>query len=163
MYSEGSKNRMKRRWNIFVWAGFGITLLAFLSYFVFFARFPVTRDFPWANFIIFIAGGWLLGIGLRRAFREPERYRGKVSGTVLSVLSLLVFGLFLLYNFYLAKQLPSSSGAPHVGQKAPDFTLFDANGKRLTLRELLAASSSGQNVAENRNQAVLLDFYRGYW
>ncbi|MBI3666139.1 MAG: hypothetical protein HY236_07920 [Acidobacteria bacterium] len=154
---------MKRHRNILLWAGFGVTLLAFLSYFVFFARFPVTRDFPWANLILFIAGGWLLGIGLRRAFSESERYRGKVSGTVLSALSLLVFGFFLFYNFYLAKQLPSPSDAPHVGQKAPDFTLSDTNGKPVTLSELLAASSAGQNSAEKGNKAVLLDFYRGYW
>ena len=64
---------MKRRWNLFVWAGFGLTALAFLSYFAFFARFPVTRDFPWVNLILFLAGGWLLGIGLQRAFREPEQ------------------------------------------------------------------------------------------
>jgi len=51
------------------------------------------------------------------------------------------------------RRLPPSHGAPHVGQKAPDFTLLDSNGKSVTLTALLASSPRG----------VLLVFYRGYW
>ena len=143
---------MKRSWNAFVWAGFGVALLAFLSYYLFFIRWPATRDVPWANFLIFLAGGVLLGVGLKRAYRQPERYRGKISGAVLGVLSLLVFGLFCYFNFSLAKDLPSANAGLHASQEAPDFTLSDENGKLVTLSELL-----------KNNRAVLLIFYRGYW
>jgi hypothetical protein len=143
---------MKRSWNAFVWTGFGISLFAFLSYFVVFIRWPGTRDVPWVNLLLFFVGGVFLGIGLNRAYHQPERYRGKISGAVLSVLSLLVFGFFCYLNFSLSKDLPSANAALHAGQQAPDFNLSDANGKPVTLSELL-----------KNNRAVVLIFYRGYW
>lgn len=150
---------MKRRWNLSVWGGFVIIVVAFLSYYIFFARFPVTRDFPWANLLLFAAGGLWLFVGLRRAFGQSEAYRGKIAGSILAVLSVSIFGLFGFYNFYLSKQLPASPGAPRVGQKAPDFTLPDQNGKPVSLAELLA-SGSGQSTM---TRGVILVFYRGYW
>src|SRR5271169_5035419 len=84
---------MKRSWNGFVWAGFAVVLLAVFS-FVFLIRFPATRDFPWVNLLLFAAGALLLAAGLRRAFLQSDRYRGKVSGPILSLLSLAMFGLF---------------------------------------------------------------------
>jgi len=152
MSSPGALLKPKRNWNAFIWSGFAITLLAFLSYFLFFLRFPSTRDFPWLNLLLFLAGGRLLGVGLRRAFLDPVRYRGKVSGPVLGVLGLIVFGLFCYFTFALAKELPSANGAPREGQPAPDFTLPDANGKPVTLSGILKT-----------NRAALLIFYRGSW
>ena len=101
---------MKRTWNTFVWAGFAVVVLSVLSYFFFFLRFPATRDFPWVNLLLFAAGGCLLGIGLKRAFGQPARYRGKVSGIILSVLGLLIVGLFCYGMFSLTKDLPSTAG-----------------------------------------------------
>jgi hypothetical protein len=143
---------MKRGWNGYVWVGFAITLLAPLSYFLVFLRFPVTRDVPWVNLLLFVVAGWFLGIGLKRAFGEPERYRGKVSGVVLGTLSLLLFGLFCYFTFSLSKDLPASSDAPRAGQQAPGFKLADANGKLVSLSEMLKG-----------RRAALLIFYRGYW
>jgi|SRR5579863_3074392 len=143
---------MKRSWNALVWIGFGVALFAGLSYYLFFIRFPETRDVPWANLLLFFVAGWLLAVGVRRAYRQPERYRGKISGVILGALSVLLFGLFCYGNFVLARQLPSASDALRPGQPAPGFTLADANGKTIALSELL-----------NKNRAVLLIFYRGYW
>lgn len=153
---------MGRRWNLLGPAGFLVILLAFLSYFVFFARFPATRDFPWVNLLLFAAGLALLALGLRRAFRQPERYGGKISGVVLGVLSLLVLGLFLFYNFSFSSKLPTAQGAPRVGEKAPDFSLPDQNGDPVRLSKLLAAPASSQAAMRSRPW-VLLVFYRGYW
>ncbi len=154
---------MKRRSNLWVWAGFLVAVVAVVSYYVFFCRFPVTRDFPWANLLLFAAGGWLLAVGLRRAFHHPELYRGTVSGPILSVLSVLVFGLFLFSVFYLSKQLPGSPRAPRFGQKAPDFTLLDKDSNPVTLSKLLASpANSGASRTAKTNGAVLI-FYRGYW
>jgi hypothetical protein len=143
---------MKRRWNLLVWIGFVVVLLGVFSYLFVFIRFPVTRDFPWASLLLFVAGGWLLATGLRRAFGQPERYGGKVSGVVLTALSLVIIGLFCYGIFGLTKGLPSTANAPHDGTRAPDFTLSDVNGKSVTLSGLLKS-----------NRAVLLIFYRGYW
>ena len=142
---------MKRSWNGFVWAGFAAVLLAAFS-FLFLVRFPATRDFPWVNLLLFGIGLILLAAGLRRAFFQSDRYRGKVSGPILSLLSLAMFGLFCYGIFVLAADIPSASGAPRPGTTAPDFTLSDTAGKPLALSELL-----------KKNRAVLLIFYRGYW
>jgi hypothetical protein len=154
---------MKRGWNLFVWAGFLTTLVGFVSYFLFFYRFPITRDFPWANLLVLTGGIILLAVGLKRAFIQPERYRGKISGSILAVVSVLVFALFGFYNFYLAKQLPESKGAPRVGEKAPDFTLPDKDGRPVTLLTLLTSSIDGDADGQQRPNAALLIFYRGYW
>jgi hypothetical protein len=143
---------MKGRWNWLVWAGFAIALLATFSYIPFFLRFPITRDFPWANLVLFVIAGCLLALGIRRAFTQPERYRGKVSGSILAVLSVTLFALFTSGVFYAARTLPDRSTALRAGQQAPDFSLMGADGKVVTLAQLRQA-----------NRAVLLIFYRGYW
>lgn len=154
---------MKRRWNFSLWAGFLLALAAFLSYFFFFLRFEPTRDSPWVNLLLFAASGWLLGVGLKRAFQQPESYRGKVVGPVLLALSAGVLGFFLTIMFHHMRQLPAPTGAPRVGSMAPDFTLQDQHGKSVTLAELLQPPppAGASNPAESNG--ALLIFYRGYW
>ena len=142
---------MPRQRNFLPLAGFLVCAIAFVSYFLFFARFPATRDVPWASWLLFALGLALVGAGVRRAFRQPEQYRGRVLGPILGVLSLAVLGLFLFYTLSLSRQLPAAANAPKVGEKAPDFTLADAQGRPMRLYDLL-----GQNW-------VVLIFYRGYW
>jgi hypothetical protein len=143
---------MKRRHNILLWAGFVVVLLAVGTYIPIFAVFAVTRDVPWVNYLLFLAGGVSLALGLRRAFRQPELYRGKVLGSMLAVLSLLLFVFFCYGIFYAAKAVPTPADAVRVGQAAPDFTLANWDGKRVNLSERL-----------RNNRAVVLIFYRGYW
>jgi len=153
---------MKRRWNFLLYLGFLLTLFAFLSYFLFFYRFPVTRDIPWANWLLFGIALIALGVGLARAFRQSDVYRGKVSGPILAALSLAVVGMFSYIVFFQAKELPASKQAPQLGQKAPDFTLPDANGKQVTLSRLWGTSVVAPATGR-ADQWVLLIFYRGYW
>jgi len=144
---------MKRGWNWSLWFGFLTVIVALFSY-QFFVLFPITRDFPWANLLLFAGGGILLAIGLFRAFGRPAVYRGKIFGPILTVLSLLMFGLFAYGLFYIARQMPPSLGAPAVGQAAPDFTLPDQDSKTVALHDVLRLSDT---------RAVLLIFYRGFW
>jgi len=123
-----------------------------LSYIPLFVRYPSTRDLPWVNLLLFVLAGGLLAVGLKRAYSQPDRYRGKVSGILLSLLTLVGFGLFCWGNFVFARQIPSASSAPRVGQQAPEFMLADASGKQVALSDIL-----------KNNRAVLLIFYRGYW
>jgi len=69
-----------------------------ISYPLFFARFPALRDFPWANLPIIALGLVLLALGLVRAFRRSDLYRGKLFGSVLAALA-LAFSGFFLYAF----------------------------------------------------------------
>jgi hypothetical protein len=151
---------MKRSWNWFIWVGFLCVLAALLSY-PFFVLFPITRDFPWANLLLFCAGGILLVGGLLRAFGKPKLYRGRIFGPIVVALSLAAFSLFAYGVFYVARQLPSSTAAPHIGQKAPDFTLPDQNGKPVALADLLASPPDG--ATSGAANGALLIFYRGHW
>jgi hypothetical protein len=148
----------KRRPNAPLWLGFLIVVFAFLSYIPIFAKYPITRDMPWANFLIFAVGLLLLFVGLRRAFSQPTLYRGKIAGPILTTVSLAALVFFCLTIFSLGKHLPLSAQAPKVGQKAPDFALADTTGKTVSLASLLATPATSQPT-----KGVLLIFYRGYW
>lgn len=150
----------RRRWNLSIWAGFLLVVAGFLSY-PFFTHFPATRDVPWVNFVLFAAGLALLVMGLTRAFGRPAIYRGKIFGPILAVLSLLVAGLFGYVVFFELRDLPASSGAPHVGQKAPEFTLTDQDDRPVSLSDLLSSPAADPSTA--KPNAVLLIFYRGFW
>lgn len=141
-----------------VWIGFLICVVALLSYPLFFVRFPVTRDFPWANLFLYCVATVFLIVGLRRAFGVAGTRRRRILGFVLTTLSLLVFGLFCFVVFIFPRQLPPSSAAPQAGQKAPAFSLTDTAGRTVTLTELLSTPLSGKPP-----NGVLLIFYRGYW
>ena len=62
---------MERKWNWPIWVGFVVVVAGLFSY-EFFARFPITRDFPWANLLLFGIGAALLMLGL---FRLVDRKR----------------------------------------------------------------------------------------
>lgn len=147
-----------RSFNWPVWAGLLLSLVAFVSYFFVFVRFPATRDFPWANLLLFGAAAALLLVGLRRAFAPGRRFRSKVAGLVAAALSLAVFGFFVFTTFIMARWMPAAQGAPQVGRKAPEFSLPDTDGKPVSLSELLSAPVNGKAP-----KGVLLVFYRGYW
>jgi hypothetical protein len=53
----------EKKLELSLWIGFLFALAAFVSY-GFFAQFPITRDFPWANLLLFAAGGICLVVGL---------------------------------------------------------------------------------------------------
>ena len=149
-----------KRLNWPLWTGFLLTLAAFLSYFFIFVLFPFTRDFPWANLLLFVIAAVLLFMGLRRGFASdrPHPTRSKIVSSIVSGLSLLVIALFVFTIFIGGRWLPASKGAPQVGQRAPDFSLPDSSGKTVSLNELLTTPING-----NAPKGVLLVFYRGYW
>jgi hypothetical protein len=147
------------RRNRALWTGFLLTVLAVLAnVLVFLVAVPGEPAILWLGLFLSIAGLALLLAGVKRAFAQPQIYRGKISGTILTVVSLLLFVLGA-FGFYHARDLPGSAGAPKVGQRVPEFSLVDKGGKPVSLSQLL--SSPLANGAHPK--AVLLVFYRGYW
>lgn len=149
---------MARERNFLPLIGLLVSGFALASYPLLFSRYPATRDVPWVNWLLFALGLGLAGAGIVRAYRSPERYRGRVLGPILGVLSLAILGLFLFMTLSYARQLPVSAGAPKVGGKAPDFTLPDSQGRPVRLYSLLGSPNGGAP-----GSWVILIFYRGYW
>lgn len=149
-----------RRFNWPLWSGFLLTLAAFLTYFLIFVQFPVTRDFPWLNLLLFVVAVVLLFAGLRRGFvsDRPHPLRSKIVSGLVTALSVLVIALFVFTIFISGRWLPASKGAPQVGQRAPEFSLPDTSGKQVSLNGLLTSPIDG-----NAPKGVLLIFYRGWW
>jgi|GEM_PF-250321 len=159
------------------WLGLLFAVAAMLSNAAFFVGVPAPKLIAWLGVVLAIAAIVCAVIGIMRAFRQSQVYRGKVSSSILGVLSLLICGLVALASIS-SRALPSSAAAPQVGQKVPDFTLADSNGNKVSLDQLLgkadsstsasANNSSGQTIPAGMStatpaRAVLLVFYRGYW
>ena len=153
----------KLRWNWPVWLGFLFSLLAFMSYFLVFARFPVTRNVPWVNFLLFGISAALLFLGFRRILRDVQSFLGKIVGSILIFLSVSIFCVFCYVIFHATKQLPTSIGAPKIGRKAPEFALRDTRENLVSLATLLSTPLDQSNPSQRAPKGVLLIFYRGYW
>jgi hypothetical protein len=147
-----------KRINWQIWAGFLLSLVAGFSYPFLLSDWEITRDYAWANLILFAIAMVLLFLGLRRAFKPDKRMVSKIFSSLAAALGVLLFAALLFLVFVAFRWLPESAGAPQVGQKAPDFTLTDTNNKPVTLAQLLT-----EPVNNKPPRGVLLIFYRGYW
>ena len=109
---------------------------------------------------VLIVGIVLLADGVRRAFAQPDSYRGKIAGPILATLALLVVGAFGYAGYMMKQAYSKAPNAPHVGDKAPQFALTDSSGRKVTMAQLLSTPLAGATQAP---RGVLLVFYRGYW
>ena len=169
---------MTRQRNWAPWIGLLFAVAAVLSNAAFFLGSPAPKLIAWLGVVLVIAAVVCAVIGILRAFRQPEVYRGKVSSSILGVVSLLICALVAVASI-TSRALPVATNAPQVGQKVPDFTLADTSGSRVSLDQLLGkaeasalphsatagsiASGANSNMAATPPKAVLLVFYRGYW
>jgi hypothetical protein len=154
----------ERRRNTAPWWGLLFALGAIGCNVAFFVSPPLQGALPWLSVLFGVLALAFLATGLRRAFGRAHVYRGKVLSVVLTVIALFPLGL-TAFAFVKARELPSSTAAPQVGQRVPDFTLSDTSGKPVSLDQLLAAAPSASTSQSQASapKAVLLIFYRGYW
>ena len=145
-----------------IWVGVILSVFALVSYPLIFIEWPVTRDFPWVNLVLFAIAAAFVFAGIRRGFGSDRGRMSKIVALTLAAFSTLVLVGFIFIVFISAKWLPASTGAPQVGQKAPDFTLNDTNGKQVSLSQMLSAPIQS-SVNNSAPKGVLLIFYRGYW
>jgi len=146
-----------RKRNLAPWMGLLLTVLGLLSNWLPFIGFPAA-PVPWISLLLSLIGFVAVLLGLRRAFAQSTIYKGKVSGSVAAVLSLLFLAGSIAF-FLSARHIPpESAAAPRVGQQVPDFTLPDSTGHPVSLARLFSVP-----VLNASPKAVLLIFYRGYW
>ena len=149
-----------RRINWPLWVGFLLTLAAFMTYFSVFVWYPLTRDFPWANLLLFAIALLFVFIGLRRGFAadRPRPTLSKIVSSIVGLLSLAVVAFFIFAFFIGGRALPASARAPQVGERAPEFSLPDTNDRQVSLSQLLSTPVNGLAP-----KGVLVIFYRGDW
>jgi len=147
-----------KRINWEIWTGFVLSLVAAFSYPFVFVTWATTREFPWANLVLFAIAFVFLFFGLRRAFKPEKRIVSKIFSSLAAAFGVLLLAALLFMIFVMGSWLPPSTGAPQVGQKAPEFTLTDSNDRPVTLAQLLT-----EPVNNKPPRGVLLIFYRGYW
>ena len=147
-------------WNWQPWAGFGLSLGALAGYVLWVNE---TRAVFWPALLLFAVAALLLVSGLKRRSREPELYRGKIAGPVLTTLSVLIFGLFGFVVYEVLRVFPDAKNAPQIGQRSPEFSLLDASGKNFTLAQLHSTPITNSDNATRATRGVLVVFYRGYW
>jgi hypothetical protein len=149
-----------RRSNTALWTGALLVLAGVLSNFFVFWNIPGETVWPWVSLLLPLIGVVLLLVGLRRAFGQPQIFRGKISGSIITVIAVLLLAVSTL-GFFHAREVPKSASAPKVGQKAPDFNLTNTGGQNVSLSQLLSAPID--TASGKAPKAVLLVFYRGYW
>jgi hypothetical protein len=149
----------EKRTNFALWYGLLITCVSIAAQFLYFLRPPPTIShlLPWINLLLPAIGLVFLLVGVARAFGRSALYSGKIWGSGVTVIALLLFAgeLFL---FEKTRDVPKSAGAPQVGERLPEFTLPDSSGQPTSLSQLFLAAANG-----SQPKAVLLVFYRGYW
>lgn len=156
------------------WAPWWALLLALAALFSnagFFIAIPGQQAIPWLSMAFAVLALILLVLGLRRAFAQPEIYGSRSASLILGIFAAALCGLAMFASIH-ARQLPSSAGAPQVGQRVPDFTLTDTNSKEVSLAQLEHGAVNSPATAGGKAsgvsgsaapKAVLLIFYRGYW
>ena len=87
-----------RRFNWPLWVGLLLTLGGGFSFLLIFVWIPATRDFPWANLLIFAIALVLLFVGIRRGFASDRR-RPTVSKIITSIVALVSFAFMALFIF----------------------------------------------------------------
>jgi hypothetical protein len=168
---------ISRQRNWAPWIGLLLALLAMLSNGLYFLGLPGQRALPILGVALVIAALVCAAAGILRTLRQPQRYGGKVSSSILGVVSLLLCVLAAFTSMH-SRDLPEATAAPQVGQKAPDFTLADTSGNKVSLGQLLGKADASTPASANNatgqatpvsmsaavpTKAVLLVFYRGYW
>ena len=144
-------NIQPKRWpKHAVWLGVTVTIAGFVSYYLYFVRFPDLRDVPVLNLALVFLGVILTACGCWGVFKHNGGLLGRSLAGLGLLLTLGVAGMLNFYVFVMSYQLPESSDAPATEQPAPDFTLLDHHGQSASL-------------SDYRGKKVVLVFYRGNW
>ena len=146
--------------NSSLWFGLTIALAAILCNFAFFLNPPAQSLIPWLSLVLGVVALVFIALGVKNLFTQSRTIGRRVLGVFVALIALL-FSAGSIFFFTQARAVPPSTDAPQVGQKAPDFTLPDANNQNVSLAQLFAPTPGDAGTLAPH--AVLLIFYRGYW
>jgi len=136
------------QWNHALWLGPLTAPIGFISYYTFFAQWPMFRDVPWANLLILAVAIGISVVGIRRAWPVGGWRRGVgILGMFVSVSFTL---MLLVYCFVLSYGLPSADLAVKQGGQIPATTL-------------VSNDESDINLGAAASDRLILVFYRGFW
>jgi hypothetical protein len=129
-----------------IWLSVSSVILAVgaIVAYVLLIRVPLVRNHPSAYLAAFALAVALAVLALARG--RGRRWPAWIALGLTS--TLLVGGVW--FNVAVAR-IPPTRSVLRVGERAPDFTLPDADGTPVTLSELRG------------KKPVVLVFYRGYW
>lgn len=147
--------------NSYLWLGLAIAFAATLCNVVLFLNPPAQSLIPWLSLVLGVVALVFIAVGVRDNFRRSRTTAGRVLGVFVALLSVLLSAGAILIFFH-ARAVPPSTGAPQIGQKAPDFTLPNTNNQPVSLKQLFAPGPV-EDASVPATRAVLLVFYRGYW
>lgn len=136
------------RRNHALWLAPLLAVFGLVSYYALFARWPITRDVPWANFAILALAFGLSLVGLRRAW--PRGLWRRIAGVASLAVCTLLPAFLAFYTWSLSYGLPDAEGALAVGETVPAARLLDQTGREVDLESEARGS-------------MLLVFYRGHW
>ncbi len=136
--------------NNFAWIGPALTFTGVVTYFMWFARYPLLRDFPWLNLPLVLLGVVLSFIGVKAVFAGKRPWSRKLAAGGGLVLAAALATLFVGYVFYLSSMLPEARPDTIAMVEAPSAALTDAGGAVV-------------HLADYRGRKAVLVFYRGHW
>ncbi len=136
--------------NSFAWIGPAVAFAGVVTYFMWFARFPLLRDFPWLNLPLVLLGVVLSFLGVKAVFSAKRPRSRKLAAAGGLVLSAALATLFIGYVFVLSSMIPNPRQETLEMTEAPSVALTDAGGAVVDL-------------ADYRGRKAVLVFYRGYW
>ena len=145
--ADSPADRSRGPRNHLLWIGPLIAIPGFLSYYVFFSRFPVFRDTAWLNIGILLGATAISVAGLRRGWGRGSLQR--VAGVASLAVSGFLTGLLITYCYVLSYQLPDANLAVAEGAPMPAITLASYDGRDVDLGEA--------------GESMVLVFYRGFW
>ena len=132
------------------WIGPAVAFLGVVTYFMWFARYPALRDFPWLNLPLVLLGLALSFLGVVAVFRAGRPWSRKLAAGSGLVLASALATLFVGYVFFLSSMIPEPRRDTLEMAAAPSAALTDAGGAVVDL-------------ADYRGRRIVLVFYRGYW
>ena len=125
-----------------VWTGFLLCVVALFSYPFFFVRFPITRDFPWVNLVLYCVAGALIVVGLQRSFGIAGKRTSRIVGSILTVFSALVFALFIFVAFVFPRHLPGLELAPALNRNFNRLPWLQRASPSATLHETVVSTDA---------------------